>query len=612
MIALRHLLSTCCLLLIAWSCQAQLLWEKTWGGPYDDGCEVRNTADGGMIAMGTFGGNDSWLMRLDSHGDTLWTRHITQPYDLCAVTETLDGGFLATGVTRTAHRDLMAWKFDLRGDSVWLQVYIDSLWNEGMYSVQAQPDSSFLISGYTSANGYDMLAIHIDSLGNLLWRRRYGGPGFEAGTMPTMTSDGGSVFATTAGTNGFPNIWVVRVDALGDTLWTRNFVETYPTGGAVPTVMANGNILVMGWIAQGNDYDNYLLCLDPLGNFLWSRRYPGIGFESRTARGVIEDRFGGLSFASSVDLAYGPSGTDHDIALFRLDTLGNVLQIHRVGRHGDEMPRYFEQAADGDYLFFGYSTSFIPQGQQTYLARLHPGGCGEFFYDLSGPNHVTVCPGDSIWVNAGAGFAQYAWSDGDTQQVRLVTQNDTLYVQATDSQGCVHYSSGIVVRSMQGPQYTWTSSGNLTLQLDGHLGNGSQPLWDFGDGMIANVEDTSHTFAQAGTYYVCLQAFVPNCGLESYCDSITVTGTIAVSPSSYMAPRIHPNPSDGRFVLQNSSAEILEISVIDMHGHLVFAGSMREFSVKNLDLTAMAAGVYLLRMSGPEMQLATQRLVIAK
>ncbi len=606
----RPLLLIVCLALSACVSQAQVLWEKTWGGPYDDGCEVRNTRDGGMIAMGTFG-LDSWLMRLDLNGDTLWTKRISQPLDLCAITETLDGGFLATGTTRTQNRDILAWKFDLRGDSIWMKVYADTLSTEGNYTVLLRPDSSFVITGYTSANGYDMLVMHIDSVGNLLWRNTYGGPGFEGGTMAAPTSDGGYILTTTGGSPFFSNIWVAKIDSAGDTVWTRNYLEVFPTGGSVPKVTAQGNILIMGWIQPG-DFDNYLLCLDPQGNPLWTQHYLGIGFESRTARGVIEDRWGGYTFVSSVDVGYGPLARDHDIAIFRLDSLGAVTQIHRVGHLGHEMPRYFEQTANGDYLIFGYSTSFAPMGQQTYLARLHPGSCGEFFYDLAGPQRVQICPSDTFLLDGGSGFTNYLWTDGDTNQIRRVTVSDTFYVQTTDSQGCTAYSSTVVVDAKIGPQFTWTAAGNLSLQFDGMLGDGMQSAWDFGDGGIDSTEDPLHTYSQAGTYYVCFQSLIAGCGWEQSCDSVTVANTIGVATSPPLLPQIFPNPNNGRFYIMNPSPMQLNYEVIDVSGEPLHSGVLEGDSDLQLDLTNVAQGVYLLQIQGEQGRYPSQRLVIIR
>ncbi len=46
-------------------------------------------------------------------------------------------------------------------------------------------------------------------------------------------------------------------------------------------------------------------------------------------------------------------------------------------------------------------------------------------------------------------------------------------------------------------------------------------LWDFGDGNTSNLSQPAHTYAQSGTYEVCLTAF-NDCGDDTYCTQITV------------------------------------------------------------------------------------------
>lgn len=607
--ALKSIFSLIGFLLLATLLQAQVLWEKTWGGPYDDGCEVRNTRDGGMVVMASSGVR-SWLMRLDANGDTLWTRIIHAPYDLCAVTETMDGGFLATGLTRYAHRDIMAWKFDVHGDSLWVQIYTDSTnTTEGMYSVFPQPDSSFLVTGYTSGNGYDMLALHIEKSGNLIWRKSYGGPDFQGGTMASPTADGGFVFATTTG-NSFSSIWVVRVDAMGDTVWTRNVVNARETGGPIPLVAQDGNIWVVGWINR-TDYDNYIFCMDSLGNLLWTRPYPGIGFESRSGRGLIEDRLGGFSFASSIDDAYGPVA-GQDIALFRLDSIGQVTRIHRLGGVGDEMPRYFEQTANGDYLFVGYSTSFSTNGAQTYLARLHPTGCGEFLYDLSEQIRYDICPGDTLWLDAGAQFTQFLWNDGNTQQIRPVLQSDTLYVVATDSQGCLNYSSLVAVEAHPAPDFVWSPLSGMAFQFSGSVAPGSTVTWDFGDGMGDSLLAPQHTYALPGTYEVCMTATFPNCNPVTICDSVTAVIPIGLAPQWGSRVQVFPNPSAGWVTLRNDLPEALSYVVRDVAGRSWMVGQMEGNARIRLDLRTCPDGAYFIETTangqrGPRLSLMIAR-----
>lgn len=586
------ILLTLTLLLTAAAAPAQIVWEKYWGGPWDDGCEVRNTRDGGMIAMATYG-IDSWMLRMDANGDTLWTYRVGLPIDLCAVTETFDGGFLATGVTRYNNRDVVAWRFNYRGDSLWMRIYPDSIHTEGNYSVIQLPDSGFILTGYTTDANYDMLAIRIDSLGNPLWQQTYGGPDFEGGTMPSTTADGGFVFTTTLSGAGTSKIWVVRTDSLGDTVWARTFAEPTDIGGPVPTVMADGSIWIVGWIEHSGDYDNYILRLNPNGSLIWKREYPGIGFENRAARGVIADRFGGYTFASSVDEAYGPD-QEHDIALYRLDSNGVVMRMHRVGYPQDEMARYFEQAANGDYLLIGYTESFTTFGQQAYLARLNPSGCGEFLYDFSPQLQQRSCPGDTLMLDAGPGFLGYLWNDGDTNRIRPVLASDTFYVQATDSQGCPNYSNAVVVRVDPTVAFSWTATG-LNVQFGTTTNPGYTLAWDFGDGNTGTGASPAHVYPASGHYWACLTYTADTCPPITICDSVSVLNPNATVPAHSPGLRIYPNPASQTASLENTTGEAIQVSIMDALGSIIHQCSIPPHSRQPLDLSEFPAGMYWLR-----------------
>ncbi|MFN8396004.1 MAG: PKD domain-containing protein [Bacteroidia bacterium] len=596
-------------LLLTTAAQAQIVWEKYWGGPYDDGCEVRNTRDGGMIVMASYG-IDSWMLRMDANGDTLWTYRVRTPIDICAVTETFDGGFLATGVTRYANRDVVAWKFNYRGDSLWMKIYPDSIHTEGNYSVKELPDSGFIVTGYTSDANYDMLAMRIDSVGNVKWQQAYGGSDFEGGTMPSTTADGGFVFTTTLSGVGTSKIWVVRVDSLGDTVWTRTFSEPSNIGGPVPTVMADGSIWIIGWIEHSGDYDNYVLRLNANGALIWKREYPGLGFENRSARGIIADRFGGYSFASSVDEAYGPS-EGHDIALYRVDSNGVVTRLHRLGHGGDDMARYFEQAANGDYLFVGFTTSFTTFGQQAYLARLNPSGCGEFLYDFTTQLHQRSCPGDTLLLDAGPGFLSYLWSDGDTNRIRPVLVSDTFYVEAHDAQGCPNYSNIVIVEVDAMPTFAWTLS-SLTVDFQATGLPNAVYDWDFGDGGAASGSSPTHTFPATGTYWVCLTYTIDTCPAVNICDSVSVMGPNAAGDAMVDGIRLYPNPANQWVRLENTTGEELVLNLMDGLGRVLWTGTVGGFQRTDLDTREWAAGIYRLRFVGDVGLAGRCNLVIAR
>lgn len=588
----------------------QILWEKTWGGPYDDVCEVHATHDGGSILVASYG-PDSWILKLDGNGDTSWTKRIALPLDFCSIVETDQGDFLATGTTRYVHRDIFVWKLNSHGDSLWTQTYIDTTSSQGLYAIRSLQGGNFLVTGYNNfASNFDMLAMKIDSLGNQIWRKTYGTPGFEAGAMPAFTSDGGFVFATTAGPSATPYFWLVRTDSLGDTLWTKTYPRNLPTGGAIPLVRSNGQIFVLGWIEDNGNYDNHLLCLDSLGNELWIRNYGGIGFESRTAAGIIADRLGGYTFASSVDFGFGP-GTDRDMAIYRIDDLGNVLQIHRLGHGKDDMPRYFDQMSNGDYLVAGWSESFIPSGQQSYLARLSNGGCGEFFYQMPGAIFDSICPGDSVLLDAGNGFQNYIWNDGIAGQTRYVNIGDTFSVVATDSNGCLNYSNSVLITAQFGPNFSWLANGTLGINFDGNSGNSNANIqWDFGDSNTASGEDQMHIYLNPGTYWVCISQEIAGCGILSFCDSVTVGNATSIKEENIAKIELYPNPTNGKFSILHSEYTSIKARIWNSKGQFLHEFELNEETTSTLNLNFLPNGIYFVQILTEDQQVFLKKLIL--
>ena len=127
-------------------------WERTFGGVvYDQITSLQQTTDGGFILGGisssppsgnktspNYGGNDFWVVRLDSNGNKLWENEFGGPGDdeLTCLQQTADGGFILGG-------------------------YSDS-----------PPGGTKTSPNY---GGYDMWVVRIDANGNKLWDQSYGG-----------------------------------------------------------------------------------------------------------------------------------------------------------------------------------------------------------------------------------------------------------------------------------------------------------------------------------------------------------------------------------------------------------------------------------------------------
>ena len=93
-------------LLIKTDAEGELLWEKTFGGIYDDwGYEVQQTVDGGYIIIGFTGderivGPDVLLIKTNSDGEKVWSKTYGDRIGADLTTsgqQTMDGGYILTG-----------------------------------------------------------------------------------------------------------------------------------------------------------------------------------------------------------------------------------------------------------------------------------------------------------------------------------------------------------------------------------------------------------------------------------------------------------------------------------------------------------------------------------
>jgi len=129
-------------LIIPISSFSAITFERTYGGASDNfSGSVQQTTDGGyIIAGGTecfgAGGWDVYLIKTNSSGDTLWTRTYgaTMDDDGYSVQQTTDGGYIIAGDTYSfgaGGDDVYLIKANSSGDTLWTRTYGGTADDEG-------------------------------------------------------------------------------------------------------------------------------------------------------------------------------------------------------------------------------------------------------------------------------------------------------------------------------------------------------------------------------------------------------------------------------------------------------------------------------------------------
>jgi hypothetical protein len=250
------------------------LWTKTYGGSgIDEGNSIHNTFDGGFILAGALSNNflfyNAWLLRTDSNGDTLWTKSYaknTEGY-ATSVIETSDSGFVFTGTVNsqiTFSKDVWLVKTDAAGDTVWSKTFGGNGEDIGNVVLQTS-DGGFVVAGTKRpiAQERDVYLVRTDENGDTLWTKSYNGPSSinsaDEGRDIVLMPDGGFTIL------GFTslNIWLLRTDENGDTLWTKQ----YSGGGKKIHPTSDGGFIITG--------DLWLTKTDSSGDLMWSRVMDG-------------------------------------------------------------------------------------------------------------------------------------------------------------------------------------------------------------------------------------------------------------------------------------------------------------------------------------------------
>ena len=139
------------------------------------------------------------------------------------------------------------------------------------------------------------------------------------------------------------------------------------------------------------------------------------------------------------------------------------------------------------------------------------------------------------------------------------------------------------------------------VDFDASASSGHVYSWDFGDNNTGSGMMTSHTYATAGTYNVCLYVTDTVCNTtDTLCQDVTATIGIEESLMNQTLT-IYPNPNNGTFRVefQVEGLQDVELRVVSLLGQVMFeskpgniSGSYRE----EIDLSDEAAGVYVLQL----------------
>lgn len=363
------------IVLIRVNMHGDTIWTKTIGGSGADIVySINKTLDGGFVLAGVVSGNRA-ILKLDNNGDTLWTKSHNSEYGYNDVNNCSDGGYIAAGRYNNTHFLLV--KTNSTGDTLWSKKY-DCGSYERANSVIQTNDGGFMFTGraYSLITGnYGLIQLKTNEFGDSLWCKAYGSSGYATGNSIIQTSDGNIVISG-YGSFSIENsgTLIIKTTEGGDSIWSKN-MEGIASGNSI--IQTTDNKFVLTGMGQGS-WGNADLCVlktDEFGDSLWTKTFGGDSYD--IGYDLIQTIDGGYAIAGYTE-SFGNDSLQGDIYVIKTDSLGNTSTINVNG-----------------YVFHDLNSNDIFDGGEpglsNWIVKIEPGP----IYTISDENGFYSCTVDT-------------------------------------------------------------------------------------------------------------------------------------------------------------------------------------------------------------------------
>jgi len=276
------------------------LWTRQIGSSdYDFGMGMAVDSNGNLFIVGdtagsidgngNLGGEDIFILKLDSNGNRLWSRQIGSNYSDYASDIALDNSGnvylvgwtqgLMAGTSYYGNGNMVAAKYDTNGNQLWLKQVPGSSRSD---SIALDPGGNVYLGGNA---GTDFLLLKWDGDGNQLWSKQFGVNYADSKAKALTTDSKGGVYAiyqtATPTSPGYYQLQstLIKYDQAGNTIWSRQ--TEYPV-----LAMKTGrddNIYLSGFI--GNDI--FLHLYDRNGNRIQALTFATGSSDGMTLHGAL-------------------------------------------------------------------------------------------------------------------------------------------------------------------------------------------------------------------------------------------------------------------------------------------------------------------------------------
>jgi hypothetical protein len=216
--------------------------------------------------------------RYDTNGESRWLKTFTGNMAFGIVADSSGNCYLCGGhaVSDTAY-DLWLARLDSFGDTVWTRTYDFAPLEVGRRLALDGSGNVLACAQVGNLDDFDCLTLKITPGGDTLWARRYDRSAHDNGWGIAADQNGNVIAAGSTMQDTLSDMLVLKYDPSGTLLWSRVYdfsADDEAFGAACDSV---GDIYVAGYTGSGYAYDCLLMKLDPTGDEIWTATYGGSG-----------------------------------------------------------------------------------------------------------------------------------------------------------------------------------------------------------------------------------------------------------------------------------------------------------------------------------------------
>jgi hypothetical protein len=279
-----------------------LIWSRTIGTGANNDAIYSSclTQDGNLMTAG-----GSSIKKISLTDGSVLLEKTYPPNDAYGVVATTDGNFIVAGdkhdpaLSSTYEFPINLLKVDSNGDTIWTREYGRFTDNKANAVVRAG-DSDCIIVGNTDSSGSglsDLFILKIKPNGDTAWTKIYGHQSSGESSASAITSAQNGNFIV-AGDRNLQSIYLLEINENGDTVWSKVYGTLRSSRAYAIEPTADGNFVVAG--------DQELVKIRPDGNIVWTRNCGYGSAMAPTAQGdfVISENLGYSSSSGGINVAW--------------------------------------------------------------------------------------------------------------------------------------------------------------------------------------------------------------------------------------------------------------------------------------------------------------------